>query len=118
MPTQTGAIDDLHRATSNASEPEKQEEGKKITSGLAALKYEVQHDRKLTYASSHYVDCSIDAHPTSRPIPDDGGPDIALYNKELEQRGSPNWFDVAWLYAECYLYRLVDEASNLAKEFH
>lgn len=37
------------------------------------------------------------------PLDDDGHPDIALYNKELEERGNPNWHDVAWLYSECYL---------------
>jgi hypothetical protein len=42
-----------------------------------------------------------------RLLPDDGGPDIAAYNAELEQRGTPNWFDVAWLFSECYLYRYI-----------
>lgn len=37
------------------------------------------------------------------PIDDDGHADIASYNKELEQRGNPQWHDVPWLYAECYL---------------
>lgn len=45
---QTGAIDDVHRATSKATEPEKAEEGKRITEGLAKLKYELQHNRQLT----------------------------------------------------------------------
>ena len=40
-----------------------------------------------------------------RPLIDDGGADIAGYNKELEERGDPTWHNVAWLYAECYLYR-------------
>lgn len=40
-----------------------------------------------------------------RPLEDDGQPDIEGYNKELEALGSPKWFDVPWLYAECYLYR-------------
>lgn len=39
------------------------------------------------------------------PLEDDGASDIAAYNKELEQRGNSKWHDVAWLYAECYLYR-------------
>lgn len=45
------------------------------------------------------------ADTSHRPLIDDGGPDIARYNQELEQRGHPKWHDVAWLYAECYLYR-------------
>ncbi|KAL8905574.1 MAG: hypothetical protein Q9207_002564 [Kuettlingeria erythrocarpa] len=44
------------------------------------------------------------AHSVS-PLIDDGRPDIADYNKELEALKSPTWFDVPWLYAECYLYR-------------
>lgn len=46
---QTGAIDDVHRAVSalDSSEPEKTEEGKVITQGLAKLKYELQHNRRL-----------------------------------------------------------------------
>ncbi|KAI6858157.1 DUF89-domain-containing protein [Hortaea werneckii] len=90
----TGAIDDVHKAVTNASEPEKVAEGKKIVSGLASLKYEIQHDRQLT------------------PLIDDGGEDIAGYNKELEQRGNPTWFNVAWLYAECYLYRRMATLFN------
>ena len=46
---QTGAIDDVHRAVSKTEDPEAQAEGKKIIEQLANLKYEVQHDRKLTY---------------------------------------------------------------------
>jgi hypothetical protein len=46
---QTGAIDDVHRAVSalDSSEQEKAEEGKAITQGLAKLKYELQHNRRL-----------------------------------------------------------------------
>ncbi|KAL8926684.1 MAG: hypothetical protein Q9208_002758 [Pyrenodesmia sp. 3 TL-2023] len=44
------------------------------------------------------------AHSVS-PLVDDGRPDIADYNKELDALQSPTWFDVPWLYAECYLYR-------------
>lgn len=45
---QTGAIDDVHKATSKAVEPAEAEEGKRITESLAKLKYELQHNRQLT----------------------------------------------------------------------
>lgn len=32
---------------------------------------------------------------------------MAGYNKELEALDKPTWFNVPWLYAECYLYRYV-----------
>lgn len=85
----TGAIDDVHRTISSLpNSPETDiKEGKSIIENLSALKYELQHNRKLT------------------PLQDDGQPDIAGYNEELLQRGTPNWHDVQWLYAECYLYR-------------
>jgi hypothetical protein len=46
---QTGAIDDVYRSVSelDSSEQEKAEEGKAITQGLAKLKYELQHNRRL-----------------------------------------------------------------------
>ena len=40
-----------------------------------------------------------------RPIDENGKPDILEYNKELKALQSPKWFDVPWLFAECYLYR-------------
>ncbi|EMC97703.1 hypothetical protein BAUCODRAFT_122131 [Baudoinia panamericana UAMH 10762] len=92
----TGAIDDVHKAVSKETNTEKQEEGKRITQAIAALKYEMQHDRQLT------------------PLPDDGQPDIARYNQELQQRGNPHWHDVAWLYAECYLYRRLSTIFSLS----
>lgn len=39
------------------------------------------------------------------PLLNDGQPDIAMYNKELEKLGNPSWYNLPWLYAECYLYR-------------
>lgn len=44
----TGAIDDVHRAVVACNEDEKRKEGKSIVEVLAKLKFEVQHDRKLT----------------------------------------------------------------------
>ncbi|BDD62098.1 hypothetical protein MPDQ_000705 [Monascus purpureus] len=93
----TSAIDDLHRTVADVTDEEKRKEGKGIIENLAKLKYELQHDRKLT------------------PLPDDGQPDIAEYNDELEQRGNPTWYDVAWLYSECYLYRRINTFFTLSK---
>jgi damage-control phosphatase, subfamily III len=50
-----------------------------------------------------------------RPIIDDGQPDIKSYNEELEARGNPQWFDVPWLYAECYLYRRLNTIFSTTK---
>ncbi|KAF1986021.1 DUF89-domain-containing protein [Aulographum hederae CBS 113979] len=91
----TGGIDDVHRATAAVEDPAIQEEGKRIVEKLAKLKYELQHDRQLT------------------PLDDDGQPDIVGYNKELEQLGNPKWFNVPWLYAECYLYRRISTFFSL-----
>jgi hypothetical protein len=46
---QTGAIDDVHRAVSETDDEVKRTEGKRIIEELAKLKYELQHDRQLTY---------------------------------------------------------------------
>ncbi|KAK5996105.1 Damage-control phosphatase [Cladobotryum mycophilum] len=82
----TGAIDDIYKTISSTEDPEKQAEGKKIVEQLGSLKYEVLHDRKLT------------------PIVDDGYPDeVAAYNKEVEDLGNPSWFQVPWLFSECYI---------------
>ncbi|KAI5275244.1 DUF89-domain-containing protein [Aureobasidium subglaciale] len=92
----TGAIDDLHKAIGKTDDAEKQTEGKSIVSELAKLKYELQHDRQLT------------------PLADDGQGDIESYNKELEQLGNPKWFDVPWLFSECYLYRRMSTLFKLS----
>jgi hypothetical protein len=90
----TQAIDDVHRSTHATTDEAKLGEGKWIVAELAKLKYELQHDRELT------------------PLADDGGRDIAAYNAELAARGSPKWHSVAWLYAECYLYRCVRQEAE------
>ncbi|PSS22325.1 hypothetical protein M430DRAFT_137451 [Amorphotheca resinae ATCC 22711] len=95
----TGAIDDVYRAVSDTTEEPKRTEGKKIIEELAKFKYEIQHDRKLT------------------PLPDDGYPDIASYNKELEQLGNPSWFNVPWLFSECYVYRRIATLFSLSQHW-
>ncbi|OJD14241.1 hypothetical protein AJ78_05399 [Emergomyces pasteurianus Ep9510] len=86
----TSAIDDLSRTLFEVSDNEQRKEGKDIVGKLAELKYELQHDRKLT------------------PLESDGESDIAGYNKELEERGGLTWFNAPWLYTECYLYRRIN----------
>ncbi|KAI1849915.1 hypothetical protein JX265_013502 [Neoarthrinium moseri] len=92
----TQAIDDVYRSITQCNDREKEDEGKKIVEELARLKYELQHDRQLT------------------PLRDDGKPDIALYNQELEKLGAPTWFNVPWLYSECYLYRRMSTSFKLS----
>lgn len=49
------------------------------------------------------------------PIRDDGLPDVAIYNKELEQLGNPSWLNVSWLFSECYLFRRMSTSFSLSK---
>ncbi|PHH63174.1 hypothetical protein CDD81_6225 [Ophiocordyceps australis] len=96
----TGAIDDMHRTVAKTDDAEKQAEGKKIIEQLGSLKYEIQHDRKLT------------------PIVDDGFSDeVAAYNKEIEERGTPSWLDLPWLFGECYMYRRMSTFFSLSKHW-
>ncbi|ORY71391.1 uncharacterized protein BCR38DRAFT_453940 [Pseudomassariella vexata] len=92
----TGAIDDTYRSVMSSNDTAKEEEGKKIVEELARLKYELQHDRQLT------------------PLRDDGQPDITLYNQELEKLGTPTWFNLPWLFSECYLYRRMQTSFSLS----
>lgn len=97
----TTIIDDVHRAISELPSElnEKIPEGKTILSSLAALKYEMQHNRALT------------------PLEADKYNDIKLYNDELQERTSgdldgpageaPKWHNVEWLFSECYMYRRI-----------
>ncbi|KAL8938372.1 MAG: hypothetical protein Q9216_003929 [Gyalolechia sp. 2 TL-2023] len=94
--TETRAIDDLHQAVSACDGSDKVAEGKTIVEDLSKLKYELQHNRPLT------------------PLVDDGKPDVVDYNKELSARGDPTWFDVPWLYAECYLYRRINTSFAIS----
>ncbi|KAK4157548.1 hypothetical protein C8A00DRAFT_40123 [Chaetomidium leptoderma] len=92
----TQAIDDAYRSVGACDDADKREEGKKIVHELGELKYEVQHDRALT------------------PIRDDGQPDVAGYNKELEQLGNITWLKAPWLFTECYLFRRMSTSFTLS----
>ncbi|KAI9824759.1 MAG: hypothetical protein M1832_001587 [Thelocarpon impressellum] len=95
----TGAIDDVHRTNNNVQDADGHAEGKHIVAELARLKYELQHDRTLS------------------PIVDDGQADVDGYNAELAKLGSPTWFNVPWLFAECYLYRRMSTLFALSKHW-
>lgn len=95
----TQAIDDVYRTITQVNDKAKEDEGKKIVEDLAKLKYELQHNRQLT------------------PIRDDGKPDVTLYNQELEKLGTVTWFNVPWLYSECYLYRRIATHFSLSQHW-
>ncbi|KAF8584440.1 DUF89-domain-containing protein [Ramaria rubella] len=97
----TGIIDTVYKENmalpktdeeNDAKIDSKVSEGKTIIQTLSKLKYEMGRDRML------------------EQIPDDGGPNVSIYNTVLHQLAKLNkntWFSAPWLYAECYLYRLV-----------
>ncbi|KAJ3781064.1 DUF89 domain-containing protein [Lentinula aff. detonsa] len=67
-------------------------EGKAIIEKVGKLKYEMARDHVM------------------EPIPMDGEPHVDFYNSELEnlaKASKDTWFKAPWLYAECYLYRLL-----------
>ncbi|KAJ9643099.1 Hairy/enhancer-of-split with YRPW motif protein 2 [Coniosporium tulheliwenetii] len=111
----TGGIDDVHRATGAAQDPETQREGKKIVEGLAKLKYELQHDRHLRWDRVEETWKLVLTRDS--PMPDDGERDVAGYNKELKQLGNPKWFNVPWLYSECYLYRRMNTLFSMSSKW-
>ncbi|KAL5510965.1 hypothetical protein ACEPAG_3684 [Sanghuangporus baumii] len=103
----TKLIDHIHRvnheltmaatrsSTEGSVEPNwetRVEEGKAIIEKVSKLKYEMARDRAL------------------QPLGDDGEADVDTYNLELAKLGEQSkntWFTAPWLYAECYLYRLL-----------
>jgi len=84
---QSQAIDDINQTLNHCNGTAKKHEGKTIIDELARLMYELQQNQPLS------------------PLRYDGEPDIAQYNEELAKLGSPTWYNVPWLYSECYLYR-------------
>ncbi|EPS95492.1 hypothetical protein FOMPIDRAFT_1132343 [Fomitopsis schrenkii] len=70
----------------------KVEEGKGLIEQISKLKYDMGRDRPL------------------ERIPDDGEALVQIFNTELArltEQGKGTWFTAPWLYAECYLYRLL-----------
>ncbi|KXN86683.1 hypothetical protein AN958_09767 [Leucoagaricus sp. SymC.cos] len=109
----TSVIDELHQRCHNLSIQIQRGEGPKelleakvkealtIVNEISKLKYEMARDRVMNH------------------IPKDGEPGHDLYNRELDalaQEGKNTWFTAPWLFAECYLYRLL--RSYLAPTQH
>ncbi|KIY74156.1 DUF89 domain-containing protein [Cylindrobasidium torrendii FP15055 ss-10] len=92
-----GIVDTLHRENHNAivggnKNPTKVEEGNALIELIGKLKYEMARDKPL------------------EPIPEDKETNVDVYNTELKRltaEGKGTWFTAPWLYAECYLYRLL-----------
>ncbi|KZT54716.1 DUF89-domain-containing protein, partial [Calocera cornea HHB12733] len=90
----TQVIDAVYRA-SDAGEYarlEAEQEGTALIKQVGQLKY------------------AISRNGVMEPIKDDGGSNIELYNNMLsylELQHENTWFTAPWLYAECYLYRLL-----------
>jgi hypothetical protein len=84
-------------------------------SELGKLKYEIQHDRQLTYVSPL---SSLWVSDVARPLIDDGLPDVAGYNAELEQQKGLTWLSATMMYSECYMYRsdALEQVISLAHD--
>ncbi|KAJ3486942.1 hypothetical protein NLI96_g3894 [Meripilus lineatus] len=82
----------IESAAEKSKVEEKIEEGKAIISKISQVKYEMARNRPL------------------EPIPADGEAMVEMYNEELARLAAKErntWFTAPWLYAECYLYRLI-----------
>ncbi|KAG8823876.1 hypothetical protein FRC17_009233 [Serendipita sp. 399] len=57
-----------------------------------------------------------------RPMPEieqDDGPSVEEFNRQLRELGEKaTWFKAPWLYAECYLYRLIRSYYAKTKYWH
>ena len=92
----TSAIDALYQASyalSYSSErniaEEKIQESKELVEKLSKLKHDMGRDKGL------------------EKIIEDGGDPVNEYNAVLDKNPSWTWFTAPWLFAECYLYRLI-----------
>ncbi|XP_003741958.1 protein-glutamate O-methyltransferase [Galendromus occidentalis] len=46
---------------------------------------------------------------------EDSYSDSVIWNEQIPREESPRWFEGSWLFAECYFYRRIFEAFQLAK---
>ncbi|KAJ1020883.1 hypothetical protein NDA18_005731 [Ustilago nuda] len=95
----TRVIDGIYSANhalsySRTNQSAKIEEGKQIIEKVAALKHDMGRDRPLEPIG---VVAGQDA---------DNGPSTELFDSTIEKE-KWTWFKAPWLFAECYLYRLL-----------
>ncbi|SPC64964.1 uncharacterized protein UHOD_07915 [Ustilago sp. UG-2017b] len=95
----TQVIDGIYSANhalsySRTNQSAKIEEGKQIIEKVAALKHDMGRDRPLEPIG---VVAGQDA---------DNGPSTELFDSTIEKE-KWTWFKAPWLFAECYLYRLL-----------
>ncbi|EPQ27316.1 uncharacterized protein PFL1_05238 [Pseudozyma flocculosa PF-1] len=97
----TQVIDSIYAANhalsySRTDQSAKIAEGKEIIEKIAALKHDMSRDRPLE---------PINVDPNN-PDERDDGPPTDLFDKTIQTNGW-TWFAAPWLFAECYLYRLL-----------
>lgn len=81
-----------------------EEETKNLIEELARLKYELQTNKPFQVLTSDYSDTKVWNDLLKRE-------EIVKGNEEV------TWFNVSWLYAECYLYRRMREIFLLSEHF-
>ncbi|KAL7753978.1 Hairy/enhancer-of-split with YRPW motif protein 2 [Sorochytrium milnesiophthora] len=95
----TKVIDDIHKTVCDIAvtdeNAERIQEGKKLIESIAGLKYDMQRDRPMRTLT-------------------DKLPDVDLWNTYLETYWKDmGYFQAAWLFEECYIYRRIIEALAL-----
>ncbi|CAG8454392.1 2030_t:CDS:2 [Ambispora leptoticha] len=103
----TKIIDDIYRTYNSLKKEEnetdlefetKQKEAKSIIEEIGKIKYQLQRDKPLI------------------PLEDDGEPDIPMWHNVFNTYfHDKTWYSGAWLFTECYLYRLLHSAFAKTK---
>ncbi|PKK65083.1 DUF89-domain-containing protein [Rhizophagus irregularis] len=95
-------IDDIYKTINSLGplEVDKIQEGKKIADSLTELKYQIQQKKPLI------------------PIEASEAPDIDTYNYVLNTYfNGEDWYSATWLFAECYLYRIIHSTLAETKQW-
>ena len=94
----TKVIADVRQTIDENSNLELKSEGGVILRELEILKEDMEDDCPLRYDR-------LIPQLMQSPIMDDGEANLSCYNEELRRLQRPTWYNVSWLYSECYLYR-------------